>query len=80
MIKDIYILHIDGEIAFYIPSKKCPSYGSVPSDKFIDLIKGLHDEYPDHRLRCVKNEGLENHLRKKLEIRKLIINNVKKIR
>lgn len=79
MIKDIYIMHIDGEIAFYIHSKKCPSYGSVPSDKFIDLIQGLREEYPDYRMRCIQNKGLEDYLRKKLSTIK-IINNVKKCR
>jgi hypothetical protein len=66
MIKDIYLMHIDGEIAFYIPSKRCPSYGSIPQDKFIELIEGLREEYPDHRLRCIRNEGLEEHLKNKL--------------
>lgn len=66
MIKDIYLMHLDGEIAFYIPSKKCPSYGTVLQDKFIELIEGLREEYPDHRLRCIRNEGLEKHLKNKL--------------
>ena len=65
--KDIYITHLDGEIAFYIPSKKCPSYGSVPHDKFIELVEGLHEEYPNHRLRCVENYGLKEYLSKKLK-------------
>jgi hypothetical protein len=67
MVKDIYLMHIDGEIAFYIPSKRCPSYGSVPQDKFIELIEGLREEYPEHRMRCIRNEGLESHLREKLK-------------
>ena len=66
MIKDIYLMHIDGEIAFYIPSKRCPSYGSIPQDKFIELIECLREEYPDHRLRCIRNEGLEEYLKNKL--------------
>lgn len=66
MIKDIYLMHLDGEIAFYIPSKRCPSYGSISQDKFIELIEGLREEYPDHRLRCIRNEGLEEHLKNKL--------------
>lgn len=66
MIKDIYIMHVDGEIAFYIPNKRCPSYGSVPQENFIDLIQGLKEEYPEHRLRCIKNKGLEDHIKNKL--------------
>ena len=67
MVKDIYLMHIDGEIAFYIPSKRYPSYGSVPQDKFIELIECLREDYPDHRMRCIRNEGLESHLREKLK-------------
>ena len=62
MIKDIYILHVDGRLAFYRHSKKCPSYGFAPADKFIDFVKGLREDYPDYRLRCVQNKGLENWL------------------
>ena len=80
MIKDIYILHVDGQLAYYRHSKKCPSYGFAPQNKFIDFVKGLREDYPDYRLRCIKNEGIENYLRKKLLFDKQIISNVKKSR
>lgn len=76
MTKDIYILHVDGQIAFYKHSKKCPSYGFAPQEKFVDLINCLREDYPDYRLRCIKNEGIENWLRKKLTVKKALIQSV----
>lgn len=76
MIKDIYILHVDGQLAFYHPSKKNPSYGFAPQDKFIDFIKGLREDYPDYKLRCITNKGLEDWLSARLK-QQFILNNIK---
>jgi len=66
MIKEIYILHVGGQLAFYHPSKKNPSYGFAPADKFIDFVKGLKEDYPDFRFRCIQNKGIEDWLEKRL--------------
>lgn len=73
MIKDIYILHVDGQLAFYHHSKTNPSYGFAPQDEFINFVKSLREDYPEHRLRCIKNEGIENYLRKKLSTEQKLI-------
>lgn len=72
MIKDIYILHVAGQIAFYKHSNKNPMYGFAPQDKFIDLIQSLRDEYPEYRLRCISNKGLEDWLYSRLMMQKLL--------
>ena len=72
MIKDIYILHVDGQLAFYRHSKKYPSYGFAPQDKFIDFIKSLREDYPDYRLRCIRNKGIEDWLRIKINQQKML--------
>jgi len=65
-IKDIYILHVDNNIAFYKHSRKCPAYGYAPQEKFIDFVKSIRETYPDYRLRCIRNVGIENWLRAKI--------------
>jgi hypothetical protein len=75
MIKDIYILHVAGRLAFYLHSKTCPSYGFAPQEKFIDFIKGLREDYPDHRLRCIRNKGIEDWLEKRLIQQQQMIKN-----
>lgn len=72
MIKEIYILHVDEQLAFYHHSKKYPSYGFAPADKFIDFVKGLREDYPDYKLRCIQNKGIEDWLRLKLKQQKML--------
>ena len=78
MIKEIYILHVDGQLAFYHHSKKYPSYGFAPADKFIDFVKSLREDYPNYRLRCIKNQGLEDWLKQRLILQKHIFKNYEK--
>lgn len=72
MIKEIYILHVDGQLAFYHHSKKYPGYGFAPADKFIDFVKSLREDYPDYKLRCIQNKGIEDWLRLKLKQQKML--------
>ena len=64
MIKDIYILHVDGDIAFYRHDEK-PDYGFAPQDKFVEFINNIRETYPDYRIRCIRNEGLRDWLRQR---------------
>lgn len=34
--------------------------------KFIDFVKGLREDYPDFKLRCVVNEGIKELVLKKV--------------
>ena len=64
-IKDIYIVLLDGEVGAYIPSKY-KTYSYAPRNEFVDFIKYIQESYPNHRLRCVKNKGIEDWLKKRI--------------
>ena len=38
----------------------------APREKFIDFVKGLREDYPDFKLRCVVNEGIREVVEKKI--------------
>lgn len=38
----------------------------APREKFIDFVKGLREDYPDFKLRCVVNEGIKELVLKKV--------------
>ena len=61
-IKDIYLVHVDGNIGAYRHGK-CPMISYAPQDKFVDFVEGLKEDYPNYRLRCVHNLGIENKVR-----------------
>ena len=77
--KEIYLVHVDGYIGTYLPSK-CPVVSYVVQNKFIDFAKSLRESYPEYRLRCVINEGIEEHIRKKIIADKLLTNKMQNIR
>jgi hypothetical protein len=64
-IKEIYILQLDGEVGAFIPSKY-PTYSYAPKDEFIGFIEFLRDSYPEHKLRCIRNQGIEDWLKKRI--------------
>lgn len=64
-IKDIYVVLLDGEVGAFIPSLY-PSYSYAPREEFTGFIKYLKESYPNHRLRCVKNKGIEDWLKKRI--------------
>lgn len=63
--KEIYIVHADAYIGCYKPGK-CPMVGYAPREKFIDFVKGLREDYPDFKLRCVVNEGIKEVVLRKV--------------
>ena len=63
--KEIYIVHADAYIGCYKPGK-CPMISYAPREKFIDFVKGLREDYPDFKLRCVVNEGRKELVLKKV--------------
>lgn len=62
MMKDIYLVHVDGQIGAYKPGK-FPLVSYAPQDKFIDFVKSLREDYPEFRLRCVANEGIAERIK-----------------
>lgn len=61
--KDIYIVHVGNYIGAY-RCGKCPTIAYAPAEKFIDFIQSLREDYPEYRLRCVRNWGIEEEVRK----------------
>lgn len=68
-VKDIYLVHVDGHIGAYRHGK-CPNISYAPQDKFIDFVESLREDYPEYRLRCVNNQGIENKVRQRMIIDK----------
>lgn len=77
--KEICIVFIAGEVASFVPGKY-PQYSHAPRDKFLDFIKGIREDYPEYRLRCVQNEGIENWIKARVLNEKVIFANRKKER
>jgi hypothetical protein len=65
MIKEIYILQLDGEVGAYIPNKY-KTYSYAPREEFIGFIEFLRDSYPNHKLRCIRNKGIEDWLKDRI--------------
>lgn len=63
--KEIYIVLLDSEVGAFIPSKY-KTYSYAPRDEFVDFVKYLKESYPNHRLRCVKNKGIEDWMKKRI--------------
>jgi hypothetical protein len=66
-VKEIYLVHVDQYIGAYHKGK-CPMITYAPADKFIDFAKGLREDYPQMKLRCVVNEGIEEKVRKRINL------------
>ena len=66
-LKEIYIVQVDGRAAAFgcVQGNPHHFYSFCPKDKFVDWIKGLKEDYPEFTLRCVRNEGIEEWLRKR---------------
>jgi hypothetical protein len=64
-VKEIYVVHVDQYIGAYHHGK-CPMISYAPADKFIDFVEGLREDYPQMKLRCVVNEGIENKVRQRI--------------
>ncbi|MBR2273957.1 MAG: hypothetical protein IJ864_03905 [Alphaproteobacteria bacterium] len=69
--KDIYIVHVGNYIGAY-RCGKCPTITYASADKFIDFVKSLREDYPEYRLRCVRNWGIEEEVRKIIDRDKIL--------
>ena len=62
-IKDIYIVKFDRYIGAYKPGRY-PNISYAPGNEFTEFIQTLREEYPGYRLRCVRNWGIEEEVKK----------------
>lgn len=76
--KDIYIVHVGNYIGAY-RCGTCPTIVYAPAEKFIDFIQSIREDYPEYRLRCVRNWGIEEEVMKVIDRDKILqlFNNLK---
>lgn len=77
--KEIYLVHVDGYIGAYNPEEK-KNVKYELQDKFVDFVLKLKKIFPEHKLRCVVNEGITEYIRKKIIADKLLTNKMQNIR
>lgn len=67
MLKEIYLVHFDGRVGALgcVQGNPHHFYSICPKGKFADWVQGLIEDYPDFKLRCVKNKGIEKYLRER---------------
>jgi hypothetical protein len=63
--KEIYLVLLDGEVGAYIPSKY-KTYSYAPRDEFVGFVEYLRESYPNHKLRCIHNQGIEDWMKKRI--------------
>lgn len=62
-VKEIYITRVSGVWHGFIPRKRYSV--TITADKGIELpefVKEVKAEYPDYKMRCVRNYGIDKHL------------------
>lgn len=63
--KHIYICHVDNYIGAYNPYTDKVRYES--SEKFVEFIQEILNDFPDYTPHNVLNEGIENRIRKEIK-------------
>lgn len=63
--KHIYICHVDNYIGAYNPYTDKVRYKS--SEKFVEFIQEILNDFPDYTPHNVLNEGIENRIRKEIK-------------
>ena len=63
MIKDIYLMRVDGAWGAVIPSKCLTVINAPKSADLIEFYHELKEMFPDHRMRCVMNKGIADKIR-----------------
>lgn len=76
--KHIYLTYVDSCIGAFKPDDKAIHYAK--SDKFVDFVIKLKKKYPDYRFRCVINWGIEELIRKRIKIDKILAKTLEKNR
>lgn len=66
MIKDIYISRVDGHWSGYLPSQD--RVVLAVSNNLIDFYYQLKEHFPDYRMRCVRNDGVDEKIRVKRKL------------
>lgn len=67
-LKEIYIVHVDNTVGALgcIQGNPHHFYSICPQGKFIDWVQSLQETYPDFKIRCVQNKGIEEWIRQRM--------------
>lgn len=68
--KHIYLCHVDNYIGAYDPYTGKVRYET--SDKFVQFVKDILNDFPDYSPHNVINEGIQEVIRKKIQADKLL--------
>lgn len=63
--KDMYIVQVGNYVAALKPYKN-KIFCYAPKEQFFDFISSLREDFPNLRLRCVKNKGIEEYAQKRI--------------
>lgn len=66
-----FIVYADNKVGA-VSLGKCPAVTYAARNKFVDFIKGLREDYPKCELHCVRDETLENKVRERVKMDKII--------
>lgn len=66
--KEICIVRVNGQCAAFGSFGNSPRhfYSFCPKGKFADWVQGIREDYPDFKLRCVRDRQIESWLRQRL--------------
>lgn len=78
MIK-FFIVFADDKVGA-VSSGKCPTVTYEERSNFVDFIEGLREDYPGCKLHCVHDKALENKVRERVKLDKIIALEVMKAR
>lgn len=62
--KHIYIVYVDSHIGAFKPDDGFKDYAL--REKFVDFVLKIKEKFPEYKMKCVLNEGIEEEIRKKI--------------
>ena len=65
MKKFLYIVHVDRYSGYYNPFTRDIDY--APRLEFINFVQEIIKKFPDYQIHCVRDEGIERAVMKKVE-------------
>jgi hypothetical protein len=67
-----FILKVDGTYAHLIFSDGKPYHKFYDNKTLIDTYYAIRESYPQHKIKCLMNKGLEDYLRQQREKEKAV--------
>ena len=77
-VNEIYIVHVDSYVGAY-KCGKCPLKSYADRSEWINFVKGVIEGYPDHKIRCVHDEKIEECMRQYIKRDKLLTSELKRV-